>query len=1298
MFLLTSSDITLLSFLPTVLFAFILVWQMIAGARRGFSKSLKLFITFTISIIVASVFFAVVCRYDFDSYLVNDGLTTIRQIPNQENFSWAKVFNTVDSHDKFTGYLTEYLSNQEFFKKTSEGMSAEQAAKLLFNLSIMILHLIVFFLAIIVYFAAKFVLYFFYLIFFREGRRRKRINKKYSEGKVDKPYKPHRFLGFLVGTLRGLIVGVFIMSFFGTIALITTNDKTEHVDDTSYVNAQSKPIVEVYQIMDKYNTVGVGKVLNSVKYRENVPLYLIVADKIISCDYEYEAEDGTINTVKLNLSDDIATLTAPTSKIAYLFLLYGYDINKNYTTDEMISFITSDTTVNGKTLEERINDELAVMNVKNLNYVLNDFLRAFASYYCNGYKSTDSQDAKAELNASQRVIYQLFLGQYALKFDDLINGNNMQVAFNTLCDVLKNKNEIDKISSLMSSNSSDENLSIKFSSKEAKAISENNRHIFGVLIDDISKLSFYGDNNFNSLISTIIVEILEMQYPNFSLESSAPNQDFLNISWTSNDNNGTATINSLFNFLDYIVSVAIENESITSYSKLIDYFVSDFKKDDSEALNQISKLVDSSACSILLNTKGFKEILNSKMNEYLSSAMEGKELTLIDTNYGTYTDSDGKVHTGEINKILKPIAKTLASVYLTSKDTSLSDSDKTKELLNAVTSPDSSIYDLIDTKKENHSDLVHALLSEVILNVNFKIGENDHQFYARETIDYVIVREHKEINSNEFKVLLSIINKISNSFVEMSKNDNLTTNDYIDIVNEMTNTAMDDMKNSDLFMANLSIIIYDLTKNVCVTPSSLKLTDETRDTNIANWIGNDGEMSKLFDVFKNLKDIIVKISNGDKQEDYLAQVSTLSKDELTILSKSDLVNATITDKISKTDSMFVPDEAYKTDSNKELLSDEEISNLASFIKEFFNVTDENTKVSLENIENNDFAGYNDNPEKLLKALEGKVVSATLANIIVKNANKENSINVAIDYLFTKEEQNNLSKWYVVKEDTTYTGELANIIYALSSTKLLNVINDNSKLTEDVLLKDSLDTDRLLVSDTIWLTISKKLINTNSLIIPQSIIDTQKNMDTYISKDEINKFVGSIKNVITSDSLSTSSVDASSVLANASDSEFFSSKIIRAIVTDKILESGNKIALSRTPISDPDTTTTFAKEDKNFKTEERIYLLTANELNYFIKAANTVLNDENNTFEINYDTVDLMNCDESIFDSSIILVGLADNTRTTIAGYNIYVEPDYIEDSDKKANYIILENGTAVTREIISKENAKGFIQFVRNHN
>ena len=102
------------------------------------------------------------------------------------------------------------------------------------------------------------------MIFFKEGRKKKRCNAAFARGETDKPYKKRRGFGSLVGLGRGLIVGIFAFSFIGSFFYIFTDGKYSKENET-YVTDDQYHINEIANMVNRYGTVGIGSILESIK-------------------------------------------------------------------------------------------------------------------------------------------------------------------------------------------------------------------------------------------------------------------------------------------------------------------------------------------------------------------------------------------------------------------------------------------------------------------------------------------------------------------------------------------------------------------------------------------------------------------------------------------------------------------------------------------------------------------------------------------------------------------------------------------------------------------------------------------------------------------------------------------------------------------------------------------------------------------------------------------------------------------------------------------------------------------------
>ena len=126
-----------LEWLPTLLFTVIIIWQFLAGFRRGRSKSIKLFITFLSSILISVIFFYVVQK-NFDTLAV--------EVSKNFGFSLKETFGTKSDYSTITGYFEEMLSNNEDILKTIEeyNLTITDAAKLIYSLALVGVNLILY--------------------------------------------------------------------------------------------------------------------------------------------------------------------------------------------------------------------------------------------------------------------------------------------------------------------------------------------------------------------------------------------------------------------------------------------------------------------------------------------------------------------------------------------------------------------------------------------------------------------------------------------------------------------------------------------------------------------------------------------------------------------------------------------------------------------------------------------------------------------------------------------------------------------------------------------------------------------------------------------------------------------------------------------------------------------------------------------------------------------------------------------------------------------------------------------------
>ena len=1119
-----SSLFNLIVWVPTVVVIIILIWQLLSGMRRGLSKSLKLFITFVLSILIAIACFTYAKHQDYDSLIVtygnqilsNHGSSFTALMNNiGSNFNWT----TVTDHTKLTEYFEEILSSSNYFQATAQGLSLADAAKLLYSMSSVLINLVLFVLCIIIFFIAKAILYLFYLMFAREGRRKKKIENKYNAELSNKKYKKRKLGGSIVGLVRGIIVSIFVAGIFGTISLLVPSNKDNEVSDTSNVSEDAYVYVDMLNAISRWSDSGITSLLNSLKNSENLPYYLILSDKILTTDYTY-VENGESKTITLHLASDIAPLSGAFTKSAYVLLMYGYDPSYNYTTEELNNFLSSDKLIDGLTLQDRIDNILKECNTGEYSsYLLNSLVVSYVSKVCNGASDETSSEYKS-LSLSNKLLYQIFLGNNKLKITDITNDGNLAQVFNIYIDILKHQDEINAIKDVFNKIEETENQSQKLlfgiRSNAIESNAQESKNLFNTLNDRFKSFTFYNTNKFQKLLSDCFKTIIEEQFEDLDFTSVVSNDTIYDINWSE-------SIDTVFNVLGDCVDLIVENK-FTKTEELTDYLVDQLSNSKSKTVTDLISLADCSAGAIILNSKAFNKIANDSITKMFSSILPNNNISLIETNYSTYTKEDGTVVDGELKKIITSIGPSISSIYKISKNDELSNDLKIDKMIYAISS-DEALRELIDTTKSNHSNLVHSILSNVITNITFTYNEESKTLYvpstSLESIN-LINSTTNVIESSEFINVLDFLKTFSSKY--STSNLNLESTDtLVDMMLDLSQS----LKNSDIICANIARVVYSMKDSANISiPSTLIIDDSHLESNINNWLGEDGETCKLLNIitFEYVKEDGTKgsyislikelLNNGSSDySSYLVKVMNASNDYSTTLFTSDVINATITQTLKNEENIYISSSSYNV--LNETLKIEEIKSLLHFAKEALNISESSESIDLNNLNSLiNLSKYSNDLDGLLALFDSDIVSATMAYNVIKNGNSDsNNLVIPNKLVFTKEDETNLSNWLNDKEIKS----LVTSIYDLDLLSSLS--SDTISLNEDKLL--TLEDDKIyevFKSDVFHATgvnyfeetrPSSLAIRNDYIISKEDIINNYDNL-TFVKNNEMPKLIIGVK--------------------------------------------------------------------------------------------------------------------------------------------------------------------------------------------
>lgn len=277
----------LVSWLPTLIFAFSVLIGTLVGIRRGARKSAILLVhSLAIFTLCITLFVLLVSVTEVDALL----LTLINTIMGSEN-----------ALERFLGVSVECETLKEVllevvlaYAEQTDDLSIifkDNGAYILTLIDLV--YRVTFGLVLyVLYFILIFIMYLVYCIFYPERRFKKKRNKQFQEGLAENPYQKKRLTGGIIGFSRSLVAGLVNLSFLGTILFIVAGgigDK-EYVD-YDFEDENVNLIYDVFTSVGEYGNEGIFKVLNMVKDKNETPYYLFAADMIFQGGLE-DVENG----------------------------------------------------------------------------------------------------------------------------------------------------------------------------------------------------------------------------------------------------------------------------------------------------------------------------------------------------------------------------------------------------------------------------------------------------------------------------------------------------------------------------------------------------------------------------------------------------------------------------------------------------------------------------------------------------------------------------------------------------------------------------------------------------------------------------------------------------------------------------------------------------------------------------------------------------------------------------------------------------------------------------------------------
>ena len=305
--------------MPSILFALFVLVGFLRGLRRGFRKSLILLIQAIAAFVICLGVYLLLINNDTVDGLLLTGINSILGSPSglQDALGVTGDFATLKQ------VLAQYIS--DMLAGIGAGPVTAADSGYVMALVLLAYHIVFALLLSIVYKILQFIFYLIYLIFYSEGRYRRKKKEKEKEGGV--PYKKRKLAGAIVGLSRGLVAGLVCVSLIGGALSVVTGGYGEgKTEDYAFGEPNIDQAYTVYRSLDEYGTKGIIKILNTVRDSEDVPFYLYITDLIFSGRLVDE-NLGIDENIKFR--DELTGYVGFAKNVATLVMKYGGDTMKN---------------------------------------------------------------------------------------------------------------------------------------------------------------------------------------------------------------------------------------------------------------------------------------------------------------------------------------------------------------------------------------------------------------------------------------------------------------------------------------------------------------------------------------------------------------------------------------------------------------------------------------------------------------------------------------------------------------------------------------------------------------------------------------------------------------------------------------------------------------------------------------------------------------------------------------------------------------------------------------------------------
>ena len=915
----------LIQWVPTLLFILILLISFLVGFFRGFRKSLILLIHSASTALVLIGIYFLLAETNFGDELSLDIINLFLGEDGLEQMLDVSI-DCIQLKEVILEYIISIFDYEDGLNIVlrENGVYIQLVVNLIYHV---ILALVLYVLYLIIIFILRII----YGIFYSDRKYKKKINKKFMEGKVPGTYKKRRLQGGLIGLGRGLISGFIAISMLGSTLYTITGGSGEDspLVEHDFQDPTINSVYSIYRAVDTYGEKGIIKLFNLVKNKEEVPVYLLLTDAIMHGTVVVEDEEE-VTTYNLVLREELSAYTAVLKGTFGLLVKYaGAELNSllkgETSSDDFISTLNNclQDGIFQSEMSKLITRLLDADYTYNLTFSLLDSILANIDEFSMDLDPSIQEICKvmfkkghlSELIPSERVLLErkkdivlpYISTSYFLNKDDITN------MFLMIMNIVSDSMTVNPVDTVKVILNNVKELSVFKDEERKEKIEQVITRVFLILEntllednEEVKERKFAPQKqnySYSDVLKEVDPEYYELIYGNSKIE------------W----------VDETFFLIDAIEDLVFIFNNSKNEEGAFDLFRIFDKEDENyqeniEAFENVSEiLMKSKVLSLVLNTK----MVSSMFIETLKAVSPTFHL-MEDIQYSNVYDDEGNIVSyGELYYLFNGLRLVLdtdkTDIYwlLTNGEMNV---DTIKEIADELLVEDENNRPLYTYFLD--SNIMRSLISALLIDSS---SEEGLLYISSRTLE-----KNKDgeiinvIKKEELQPLLVNLGPLINELKPLMEGEEVDLKDYLE--NEVINGLLDNR----IVQGTISNQVLNAASNtMLIIPRHLQ--------DIDNWVASENkesELIKLFNVIKEL-DISLDLENIDLFE----KLKDLSKEEkLDILFESEVLYYTISDFLNNNDfgdfKLVIPNQASKVlvnDSINRIIKKDHLINLINNI-------------------------------------------------------------------------------------------------------------------------------------------------------------------------------------------------------------------------------------------------------------------------------------------------------------------------------------------------------------------------------